>query len=272
MAKTLVNYNLGPAGTPQEVKDLRKSSYDLHNELGFPVMFKHRWTAKDAANGLTSPCPLHDDLYAGRDSEWDKICFGTGYVGGYADGQVVYVTIQDTQEAQIKIGPTGILTMDMHPALTAPWLPKMADGDLIILVEFDSNEWTVIDEEERYILRDVAPISMRGPGWGRQKGTLLNRQTISQQSALDKLPSTHPLYRVPIVFDYSTVPDDPTPPFAPEPPGPDQAQQSMVSVVVHMHGIEDTTQEQEFPGTEVMTQRTVRMFGTSSEHGSHIIF
>jgi len=268
MSKTLVNNNLGPAGTPQEVKDLRKSSFELHNELGTPVMFKHRWNEDDVRKGLTWPCPLHDDLYAGRDSEWDDICFGTGFVGGYADGQIVFVTIQDTQESQIKIGPTGILTMDMHPALTAPWLPKMGNGDLIITVEFDPTNWQVVDEEERYVLRDVTPISMRGPGWGRQRGTIINRQRISQESMLDKLPISHPLYRVPIEFDYTKVPTDPTPPFEPTPP--EDYTYTAISFLVRIHGIEDITPEEPVIGTPSSITQTVRMYGSNQDPGVHI--
>ncbi len=268
MAKTLVDYDLGPAGTPQEVQDLRQSSFDLHDELGAPVVFKHRWNADDAAKGLTWACPFHDELYGGRDPEWDPICFGTGYVGGYADGQIVFVTIQDAQETQIKVTPQGILQMDMHPAMTAPWLPRMGDGDLIISVEFDPNSWQVIAEDERYVLEDVTPISMRGPGWGRSNSITLRRHRISQQSQLDKLPIGHPLYQVPIVFDYSDVPDDPTPPYVPTPP--EDYTYTEVSYNARIHGIEDITPLDPDYGTTASVTLDARIEGTSADHGTHV--
>lgn len=267
MAKTIVNYNLGPAGTPQEVKDLRESAYDFHNELGSPVMFKHRWNADDAAKGLTWKCPLHDELYGDRDAEWDHICFGTGYVGGYADGELIFVTIQDTLETQIKVTQQGILTMDMHPPMEAPWLPKMGDGDLIITVDFDPNSWQVTDEYERYVLRDVTPVTMRGPGWGRSSATTNKRHRISQKSALDKLPVGHPLYEVPFVFDYSQVPDDPTPPYQPEPG--DEAY-TEVSYQARIHGVEDITPDDPDFGTVASIVINVRIQGTSADPGTHV--
>jgi hypothetical protein len=221
MAKTLLT-SLGPAGTPHEVKQLRQSSFDLHQQIGSAVIYKHRWNADDVTAGRTTVCPNHTSVYRGRDETWDPVCFGTGYTGGFADGVVIFVTVQDTQETQIKIGPTGILTMDMHPAMTAPWMPAMGDGDMIITADFDPSNWDIVSEYERYLLKDVTPVTMRGPGWGRQQGGFLNRQTISQQSQLDKLPSDHPLYGVPIVFNYNNVMPIP----------------NEISVVARIHGID----------------------------------
>jgi len=266
MSKTLENYDLGPAGTPHEVKQLRESSYDLHNQLGEAIIFKHRWNDQDVLDGKTQPCPYHDELYGGRDSEWDNVCFGTGFVGGYSDGVVVFVTIQDAPETQIKITQQGILQLDMHPAMTAPWLPHMGNGDLIITGEFNTGSWTLVDEYERFTLRDVSPITMRGPGWGRQAGSVLKRERISQQSQLDKLPSGHPLYKVPIVFDYSSVPPDVTPPYAP----PGTTQYTDFDVLVRIHGIEGVPEVIE--GTTTVTQVTSKIGGKSLDPGTIINF
>lgn len=270
MAKTIVNQALGPAGTPQEVKDLRKSSFDLHDELGYPVIFKHRWNHDDVLAGLTWPCPYHDELYGDREPSWDTTCFGTGYVGGYADGEIVFVTIQDTQETQIKIGPTGVLTMDMHPALTAPWLPLMGDGDLIIMADFEPSTWTITDMHERYVLRDVTPVTMRGPGWGRQNGAVIHRQRISQQSQLDRLPVGHSLYEVPVVFDYSHVPVDPTPPYVPE-PEPDRTYTSF-EILGRIHGIEDITPSPVVVGTLSEIIIMAHITGVDPDPGTVVTF
>ncbi len=61
--KTITHRELGGAGTPQDIKDLRSNSYDFHEELGYPVLFKHKWTLKDYEKGLVQRCPNHDDLY-----------------------------------------------------------------------------------------------------------------------------------------------------------------------------------------------------------------
>jgi len=40
--KTIEHQYLGGPGTPQDIKDLRKASFDFHETLGYPVLFKHR--------------------------------------------------------------------------------------------------------------------------------------------------------------------------------------------------------------------------------------
>lgn len=269
MATTLVNQNLGPAGTPQEVKDLRKSSYDFHNELGSAVIFKHRWNKDDVDAGRTWVCPFHDELYGNRDLTWDETCFGTGYVGGYADGQIVFVTLQDAPEAQIKVTPQGILTMDMQPAMSAPWLPKMGDGDLIITADFIPGQWKVVEMYERYVLQDVTPTTMRGPGWGRQSGAVIRRQRVSQQAQVQKLPVGHSLYDVPIEFDYSKVPVDPTPPYSPDPP--EIGTYTEFSVIAHIHGIESDSPSP-IAGKTTSAIRAVRITGVDPNPGVVVIF
>jgi hypothetical protein len=217
VAKTLVQNNLGGAGTPQEVKDLRRSSFDLHGELGYPVIIKHRWNLQDEREGRAQRCPLHDELYDDSPKNC-PYCFGTGYVGGFADGVIVYVTIQDAPQDIIRMTPQGVLQMDQHPQMTAPWIPELGDGDLVILADFEPGSWDVADTHERYTLREVTPITIRGPGWGRQNSSVKNRFRVSQESAIDKVPYGHEFNDVPIVFDPEDVPTDPTPPDEPDPP------------------------------------------------------
>lgn len=210
MAKTtLASRNLGGARTPNEVKELRQSSFELHESLGFPVIFKHRWNARDLQEGLVQRCPLHDDILD-NDAAFDNVCFGTGYVGGYSDPYIVYVTLQDAATNTIKISQNGVLIMDQHPQLTAPWNPEMGDGDIIILADFRPGTWEVADTHERYELREVTPITMRGPGFGTQPEMTRNRFRISQESSVDKLPWDHPLYSLPLVFDPNVIPVDPS--------------------------------------------------------------
>jgi hypothetical protein len=266
VAKTLVHYNLGGAGTPQEVKDLRQSSYDLHDELGYPVVFKHRWNIQDEREGRARKCPFHDELY---DDAPDNCpyCFGTGFVGGYADAAVVYITIQDSPTDVIKVMPTGVLTLDQHPQVTAPWLPEMGDGDLIILADFDPGTWDILDLNERYILREVNPITIRGPGFGQQSSRVNKRFRISQESAADKVPFGHEVYNVPLVFNYDDVPPDPTEPGEPDPP--EYGIYTSFEVGVRLRGAEDTAYHSETArdvrvaadGDDTATSRDARVTG-----------
>jgi len=207
---TLASRNLGGARTPNEVKQLRQSSFELHESLGFPVIHKHRWNEQDLREGLVQRCPLHDDIYD-SDPSYDNICFGTGFVGGFSDPVIVFVTLQDAQTDTIRISPNGTLVMDTHPQLTSPWNPEMGDGDMIILADFATGTWEITDLHERYELKEVTPVTMRGPHFSLQPEVGRNRFRISQQANVDKLPYGHPLYEVPLIFDYNIVPADPTP-------------------------------------------------------------
>ncbi len=117
--KTLEHRYLGDRNTPQDIRDLRQSSFDFHQELGYPIIHKHRWTLQDAEKGLVEKCPLHDDIY-GTDPSWDPVCFGTGFVGGFRDAEIVYISLSDAPVDTIKITPQGVLTLDQHPQMTAP--------------------------------------------------------------------------------------------------------------------------------------------------------
>ena len=211
--KTAVHRNVGPRSIPQDVRNLRQSVFDYHETMGFPVVHKHRWTERDFREGRARQCPLHDDTYDA--SGYDSVCFGTGYVGGFDDGQIVYVSIADTPTNVIRVLPEGILSFDQSPQMTAPWLPEMQDGDLIIFADFAPGTWDIIDLHERYELREVAPITMRGREFSRS--TPSARLRVKQEAQLEKLPYSHPLYEVPIVFDYAKVPPDKTPPGEDEP-------------------------------------------------------
>jgi hypothetical protein len=206
MAKTVAHRNLGGPGTPNDIRQLRESRFEMLEELGYPVVHKHRWNERDMREGLVEPCPLdHDELYGGQGATWDPVCFGTGYVGGYADPTVVWITLNDTPTNVITPLPSGILELDNHPQLTAPWLPEMGDGDMIILADFDPMTWEVLDMHERYILQDVTPYTIRGPKIKTQS-TIKDRHRIQQNANVDKLPWGHHLYNVPLVFDPSIIP------------------------------------------------------------------
>jgi hypothetical protein len=208
MSKTLIDHNLGRRTDPQEIRNLRSSNFDLMTELGFPVIHKHKWNERDLELGLVRRCP-NTDIY-GRDHSSDPICFGTGYVGGFADGKIVYVTLGDAPTQIIRPSPQGTLIMDQHPQMNAPWIPEMGDGDLIILADFDPSTWEVLDMHERYELREVNPTTIRGPHL-RGKSSPSARWRVGQSSQVDKLPWGHPFYDVPIVFDPGVVPDDDDP-------------------------------------------------------------
>lgn len=257
--------SLGPRSTPQEVKDLRKAVLDKHLQLGMPVIHKRRWTLKDVRDGHAKICPLHDDALDSS-GQWDNYCFGTGILGGWQDGAITYMTLSDTQEDTIRVGPGGALLFDRHPAFTAPWLPEMGDGDLIITADFDLNTWDILEERERYVLQEVTPKTMRG----FQSKVQTKEYRVHQSGQVDKLPYDHEWYRVPIVFDYigTPIPTGPGPGDDPDDypfPSPTQGRYTEFSMSVRITGSD--------PGwITSATERSAKVigFGNATEHSQGV--
>lgn len=204
------NY-LGPRSTPQEVRDLRKHSFEYHKEMGMPVVHKHKWTPQDVREGKAQECPYHDIAYEGSSVEC-PYCFGTGILGGWEDASVTFMTIADAPVDTIRRTDSGVLVMDSHPQFTAPWVPLFADGDIIITADFEWDTWDIITERERYVLKEVTGRTMRG----FQKKVQTREYRVHQEGQIDKLPYGDYRYDIPLVFDYGNVPDP-----GPVPPGGD---------------------------------------------------
>lgn len=205
--KTVIG-SLGPKSTPQEIRDLRKSSWDFHKTYGMPVIHKHKWNARDVSKGYARLCPYHQ--MPGYESDYSNCpyCFGTGILGGWADGTVAYVTFADTQENRIRIGPQGVLLFDREPQMTAPWLPEMGNGDLLITGDFESDTFDIIEERDRYTMKEVTPVTVRG----FQGKVQTVEYRVNQTAMVDRVPDFDRLYEVPIIFDYGSLPDVPTDP------------------------------------------------------------
>lgn len=212
---SVVNF-LGTRTDPQEVKQLRKSSMDFHLTMGQIVVHKHRWNEKDVAEGRAHRCPFHSDAYGGRDA-YDDYCFGTGYLGGFSDGVLVPVTLGDTQEDVFRPNDQGVLIHERHPGMTAPWIPEMGDDDMLIVVEVDPITNDIIEMGDRYELREVTPVTMRGPHFKTTRHMKPFR--VSQEAMVDLLPYGHQFYNVPVNFNYNNVPSPLPPDYPPLPSG-----------------------------------------------------
>lgn len=188
--------------TPKEIVRLRQEILDFHLKLGQPVIFKHRWNLNDLQNGLCEECPYHDQSY--ERSKTDCLyCFGTGFLGGFDDGVVIFSTIADAPVDQLKISPQGYILFERHPQLTAPWNPLMGDGDLVILADFNRSTWEVLSTSDRFELNEVSPVTVRGMFGDWTDHKLFK---VQQTATIDRLPAGHVYYDVPVDFDYSAAP------------------------------------------------------------------
>lgn len=267
------NY-LGPRSTPQEVRDLRASSFDFHKTLGKAVIHKHRWNAQDVRDGKAVLCPFRDLVYDSSHISCEY-CFGTGYLGGWDDGAITFLTISDATQDTLRVGREGIIYLDQHPGFTAPWVPLIGDGDLLIKADLDSDNWDIIQEHERYELREVTPVTMRG----FQKGSQPREYRVNQQGQLDRLPIGHPWYDVPVVFDYGAVPEAPDIPVGGDPDDyaiPDGSQRKTAEFAFSIIGRAGSTltREQGFivvgGGTELTRSNPFSIVGV--DVGTHVIF
>jgi len=267
------NY-LGPRSTPQEVRDLRASSFDFHKTLGKAIIHKHRWNVQDVRDGKAVICPFQDISYNSSHVNCDY-CFGTSFLGGWDDGAITFLTLSDATQDVLRVGKEGIIYLDQHPGFTAPWVPLIGDGDLLIKADLESDNWDIIREHERYELKEVTPVTMRG----FQKASQPREYRVNQQGNLDKLPFGHRWYDVPIVFDYGAVPDASNVPEGADPddypsvsPGTKKSTQFSFSIIGRAGNT--MTREQGFmivgAGTEIARGNSFSIVGV--DVGTHVIF
>lgn len=194
---------------PQDIRRARKQVLDYLNELGQPVVWKHKWTEDDVANGLAQHCPYCRNLQYRQPTQNDPYCFGTGYLGGFDDGMLVWMTFGDTTLDVFKLTREGILIKDNHPICSAPWSPAFSDGDLLITCELANDLWTITALGQRYVAQETTPVTPRGSRSNPSSATLY---AISQSFQADQIPSNHPYFNVPVLFDYTGLPVAPTVP------------------------------------------------------------
>ncbi len=113
---------------------------------------------------------------------------------------------------------------------------------MLIMATFDPETWEIEDLGDRFLLRTVTQITMRGPGYAQKHGrnAIGKPYIVHQETTADKLPYGHPLYEVPTVFDPNVVIPDPIPPdYDPNDPLPPLiGTYSATSRGIHVRGAE----------------------------------
>ena len=190
---------------PNDVQQFRKIAVESHKLHGQPVILKSRFTERDVEAGLTVRCPYDHDEVMEQGRQWDPYCFGTGYLGGFADGIITFATLVDAPVDKMKLDKQGAIYIEQDPHFIFPWTPTIGNGDLVITGIFSPNTYDIVELTERYLMDEITPTTLRGHG-------NYQRPFLTQQTAtIEKLPLTHELYQVPVVFDYSTLPPAPHP-------------------------------------------------------------
>ena len=117
---------------------------------------------------------------------------------GFGPSILTWTIQPDVPEDVFRISDEGVLTRVQTATVLAPWTPEMADNDLLVNVVLQQNDYSILKEQERFILRQVAPQSVRGYGKYAR-----NREfRAGQQFQMTKLPTNNHLYNVPILDVY----------------------------------------------------------------------
>ena len=228
--------NYGDQGTPQDIFRRRRLTMETMRRMGTPVLIKHMYNVDDVSTGEATRSPNYDTIY-NQTRHDDPISYGVGYVStetahdewigpateedgselvisgnrpseewepaplyrGYGPGYLTYVILPDAPVDVFKLTDEGALIKTQQARIQLPWYPPVGDNDLLIVVELDAGE-KIIETYERYQLKQVNPITMRGRDrWGRREVSFPaagNRFLVGQYCEANKIPETDPLYLV----------------------------------------------------------------------------
>ena len=221
---------VGEGYIPQDIKRRRKQNLESMRRMGTPVIIKHMFNAEDVEKGVAETSPNFSHAY-GQVRHDDPISHGVGYVSveksnvewvsptgdlvvaptspgagytpapryrGFGPGYLTYIVEPDVAEDVFKLTDTGVLIQVQSQTVQAPWYPEMNDNDLCIRVTLDRYE-NVTDTQERFQLKMVNPITMRGlDRRGKREYTEDggNRFVIEQDFEMTLVPPNDVLYNV----------------------------------------------------------------------------
>lgn len=235
---TDVRYYVGDEVVPHDVKLLRRSTHEAMQRVGTPVILKRMYTIADTEgdNPPAKRSPAMDPIYQQtlandplsygvgfvsmetQDGEWYDPATGKLYISdvrphttylpapkyrGYGPGFLCYVILPDRPEDVFKLDPRGALIQLQSATVQLPWWPQVGDNDLMVTVSLDE-AGRVIEDFERFQLKQVVPITMRGEDRRGARefpvNTGGNRYWIGQQCEVSPVPESanNPIYNVEI--------------------------------------------------------------------------
>lgn len=216
---------VGEPNIPQDIKRLRRSTYEVMRRMGTPVVIKPMLTHRHVVDGYAENSPNFNTVY-GQSRFHDKLDHGTGFVSreksetewisssghivdtdtgtpapkyrGYGPGVLTWIIEPDAAEDFFKHTEEGVLIKVQTAMAQSPWWPDIADNDLLVHVSLDDS-LNITGTYERYQAKIVNPVSLRGlDRRGRKEYTadLGNRHVINQTFEMALLPREHAAYEV----------------------------------------------------------------------------
>jgi hypothetical protein len=230
----------GDPGVPGMIRHQRKYTSEAMRAVGTPVLLKRMYTLEDVENGVAMISPTMDTSYGQPTHAQDQLSYGVGYVSvetqpgewydpatlelyisvmkpdptyrpapryrGYGPGFLTYVILPDRPEDVWKLDARGAMIRQQQARVQLPWWPQVGDNDILITCRLDQNG-LIAETFERYLLKMVTPITMRGedhrghreyPGM-QESGSANasgNRFWVGQEAEMSKLPTNDVLYSI----------------------------------------------------------------------------
>lgn len=225
--KNIIRYT-GESDVPHEIRRRREQHMETMRRMGTPVLIKHMYNINDVSKGVAYE--VFDTIYK-QSTDSDPLSHGVGFASvetqdgewvdeegnihvaknpqtgwesapryrGYGPGYLTYCILPDVQEDIWKLSPKGALLHTQQARVQLPWWPPCGDNDLLITVELDSQE-KIVKTYERYQIKQVSPISMRGLNRLGQREFNMNaggnRFFVGQSCEANKVPENQPIYEV----------------------------------------------------------------------------
>ena len=230
MPRTVTFKEVGPPNTPQEIKRLRRENMDLCRRMGQPVVVRHMYGREDVEAGIAEKCPAcYDDVYDQVRNDC-PVCYGFGFAsveqnpqsvwidtsgqvvigtqpfggikapryGGFGVPYLTWLMEPDVAVDVFRINEQGVMVQTFDAQGVAPWFPQLGDNDLCINVSLDSDGFTITDTFDRFQLKMVQQVTIRGFGKRAPFGTSGNPFLVAQTFQMSKSPDNQQIYNVPV--------------------------------------------------------------------------
>jgi len=221
---------VGPPNTPQEIKRLRRENMDLCRKMGQPVVFRHMYNLDDVENGEAKKCPACFDSVYEQTRNDCPVCYSFGFVsvednpfdvwvttdgqlvtgaqpngsikapryGGFANPLLTWLLEPDVAIDVFRVNEQGVMIQTFDAEGVAPWYPRLGDNDLCINVVLDQDGYTITDMHDRFQLKRVQQITMRGLGRRGAQRSGHQPFQVGQSFQMSKAPTNSALYGVPV--------------------------------------------------------------------------
>lgn len=196
--------------------------------MGQPVILRHMYGLEDVAAGVAKQCPACFDPAYNQTRSDCVVCYGQGFVsvadnpdglfidqngqiqstsgpgwvpapqyGGFSVPFLTWMVEPDIAVDVFRINDQGVMVQQYDAQGMAPWFPTVGDNDLCINVTLANDGFTILETLDRFQLKRVEQITVRGFGKRSTPGSNGQPHLVAQSFQMNKVPSTNKLYAVP---------------------------------------------------------------------------